>query len=38
MSLEGFSKRGMELGNNSEGIKETNNDVRRQYLNAKNEK
>lgn len=34
MSLEGFSKRGMELGSNPEGIKETNNDARHQYLNA----
>lgn len=34
MSLEGFSKRGMELGSNPKGIKETNNDARHQYLNA----
>lgn len=32
MSLEGFSKRGMELGSNPEKIKETNNDVKSQYL------
>lgn len=34
MSLEGFSKRGMELGSNPEQIKETSNDLRQQYLNA----
>ena len=34
MSLEGFSKRGMELGNNPEKISETKNDLRQQYLNA----
>lgn len=34
MSLEGFSKRGMELGNNPEQINETKNDLRQQYLNA----
>lgn len=34
MSLEGFSKRGMELGNNPERINETKNDLRQQYINA----
>lgn len=34
MSLEGFSKKGMELGNNPEQINETKNDLRQQYLNA----
>ena len=34
MSLEGFSKRGMELGNNPEDINETKNDLRQQYLSA----
>lgn len=34
MSLEGFSKKGMELGNNPEGISETKNDLRQQYLSA----
>lgn len=34
MSLEGFSKKGMELGNNPEQIYETKNDLRQQYLNA----
>ena len=34
MSLEGFSKRGMELGNSPEQINETKNDLRQQYLNA----
>lgn len=28
MSLEGFSKRGMELGNDPERINETKNDLR----------
>lgn len=34
MSLEGFSKRGMELGNDPERINETKNDLRQQYINA----
>ena len=34
MSLEGFSKKGMELGNSPEQINETKNDLRQQYLNA----
>lgn len=34
MSLEGFSKRGMELGNDPEGLSETKNDLRQQYLSA----
>lgn len=34
MSLEGFSKRGMELGNNPERINETKNDLSQQYINA----
>lgn len=34
MSLEGFSRKGMELGNNPEQIYETKNDLRQQYLNA----
>lgn len=34
MSLEGFSKKGMELGNNPEQINETKKDLRQQYLNA----
>lgn len=34
MSLEGFSKKGMELGNNPEQINETKNDLRQQYLAA----
>ena len=34
MSLEGFSKNGMELGNNPEQINETKNDLRQQYLAA----
>lgn len=34
MSLEGFSKRGMELGNNPEGLSETKSDLRQQYLSA----
>ncbi len=34
MSLEGFSKKGMELGNNPEGIVESRNDLKKQYLNA----
>ena len=34
MSLEGFSKSGMELGNNPEDINETKNDLRQQYLSA----
>ena len=34
MSLEGFSKRGMELGNDPEKIKETKNDLAKQYLNT----
>lgn len=34
MSLEGFSKKGMELGSNPEGIKDTINNVRQDYLNA----
>ena len=32
MSLEGFSKRGMELGTDPEGIKETKNDLIQQYI------
>lgn len=32
MSLEGFSKRGMELGNDPEHIKETKIDLKQQYL------
>ncbi len=32
MNLEGFSKKGMELGNNHEGIKETENDVMKNYM------
>lgn len=34
MSLEGFSKKGMELGNSPEQINEAKNDLRQQYLNA----
>lgn len=34
MSLEGFSKKGMELGNSPEQINEVKNDLRQQYLNA----
>ncbi len=34
MSLEGFSKRGMELGNDPERINESKNDLRQQYINA----
>lgn len=34
MSLEGFSKKGMELGNSPEQNNETKNDLRQQYLNA----
>ena len=34
MSLEGFSKKGMELGNSPEQINETKNDLRQQYINA----
>ncbi len=34
MSLEGFSKKGMELGNNIEGINETKNNLHQQYLSA----
>lgn len=34
MNLEGFSKKGMELGNNPEGLNETKNDLRQQYLSA----
>ena len=34
MRLEGFSKRGMELGNDPERINETKNNLRQQYINA----
>ena len=34
MNLEGFSKRGMELGDDPEKISETKNDLRQRYLNA----
>lgn len=34
MSLEGFSKKGMELENSPEQINEAKNDLRQQYLNA----
>lgn len=34
MSLEGFSKKGMELGNSPEQINEAKNDLKQQYLNA----
>ena len=34
MSLEGFNKKGMELGDNSEGISETKNDLNQQYINT----
>ena len=34
MSLEGFSKKGMELGDNPEGISETKNDLNQQYINT----
>ena len=33
-NLEGFSTRGMELGDDPEGIKETNNDLNEQYMEA----
>ena len=32
MNLEGFSKRGMELGDDPEGIKETKNPIEEEYL------
>ncbi len=34
MSLEGFSKKGMELGGNLERISETKNDLNQQYINT----
>ncbi len=34
MNLEGFSKKHMELGDNPEGIYETRNDIKKQYLDA----
>lgn len=34
MNLEGFSKKGMELGKNLEGTNETKNDLKEQYLNT----
>lgn len=34
MSLEGFSKKGIELGNSPEQINEAKNDLRQQYSNA----
>ena len=37
MNLEGFSKRGMELGDNPEGLRnETQNNLRKQYLDSVN--
>ena len=32
MNLEGFGKRGMELGDDPEGIKETKNPLHEEYL------